>query len=93
VLGYIAAGVIIGPHTPPFPLIHDKETIDTLAELGVSVVSPPEARAVVRSPALSSGPLLGRVRLVADDSQAHVQPRSSSESSLTRKPRAFASAG
>jgi len=35
VLGYIIAGVIIGPHTPPFPLIHDKATVDTLAELGV----------------------------------------------------------
>ncbi|HEY0552538.1 MAG TPA: cation:proton antiporter, partial [Verrucomicrobiae bacterium] len=35
VLGYIIAGVIIGPHTPPFQLIEDKETIDTLAELGV----------------------------------------------------------
>jgi len=35
VLGYIIAGVIIGPHTPPFPLIHDEQTINTLAELGV----------------------------------------------------------
>ena len=35
VLGYIIAGVIIGPHTPPFPLIHDEATINTLAELGV----------------------------------------------------------
>jgi CPA2 family monovalent cation:H+ antiporter-2 len=35
VLGYILAGVIIGPHTPPFPLIHDSDTISTLAELGV----------------------------------------------------------
>jgi len=35
VLGYILAGVIIGPHTPPFPLIHDQNTINTLAELGV----------------------------------------------------------
>jgi monovalent cation:H+ antiporter-2, CPA2 family len=35
VLGYIAAGVIIGPHTPPFQLIHDAHTIQTLAELGV----------------------------------------------------------
>lgn len=35
VLGYIIAGVIIGPYTPPFPLIRDKETIDTLSELGV----------------------------------------------------------
>src|SRR5436190_3209478 len=35
VLGYIIAGVIIGPHTPPSPLIHDQATIKTLAELGV----------------------------------------------------------
>ncbi|HTJ00487.1 MAG TPA: cation:proton antiporter [Dongiaceae bacterium] len=35
VLGYIIAGVIIGPYTPPFPLIHDKDTINTLAELGI----------------------------------------------------------
>lgn len=35
VLGYIVAGVIIGPHTPPFGLIHDEHTINTLAELGV----------------------------------------------------------
>lgn len=35
VLGYIVAGIIIGPYTPPFQLIHDKDTIDTLAELGV----------------------------------------------------------
>ena len=35
VLGYIVAGFIIGPHTPPFGLIHDEETIQTLAELGV----------------------------------------------------------
>lgn len=35
VLGYIVAGVIIGPHTPPFELVNDEETISTLAELGV----------------------------------------------------------
>ena len=35
VLGYIIAGVIIGPHTPPFPLIHDQATINTLSELGI----------------------------------------------------------
>jgi monovalent cation:H+ antiporter-2, CPA2 family len=35
VLGYILAGIIIGPHTPPFPLIHEEATINTLAELGV----------------------------------------------------------
>jgi monovalent cation:H+ antiporter-2, CPA2 family len=35
VLGYIIAGVIIGPHTPPFPLIKNEDTIKTLSELGV----------------------------------------------------------
>ncbi|MET0311856.1 MAG: cation:proton antiporter [Burkholderiaceae bacterium] len=35
VLGYIIAGVIIGPHTPPFALIQDEHTIRTLSELGV----------------------------------------------------------
>jgi CPA2 family monovalent cation:H+ antiporter-2 len=35
VLGYIVAGFVIGPHTPPFGFIHDEETIKTLAELGV----------------------------------------------------------
>lgn len=35
VLGYILAGVVVGPHTPPFELIHDEKTIETLAELGV----------------------------------------------------------
>lgn len=35
VLGYILAGVIVGPHTPPFQLIQDLPTIQTLAELGV----------------------------------------------------------
>ncbi len=35
VLGYIVAGIIIGPFTPQFLLIHDKETINVLAELGV----------------------------------------------------------
>ena len=35
VLGYILAGVIIGPHTPPLPLIANDETIQTLSELGI----------------------------------------------------------
>lgn len=35
VLGYILAGLIIGPHTPPRPFIRDAETIKTLSELGV----------------------------------------------------------
>jgi monovalent cation:H+ antiporter-2, CPA2 family len=35
VLGYIVAGVIIGPQTPPFELIHDEQTIRTLGGLGL----------------------------------------------------------
>jgi CPA2 family monovalent cation:H+ antiporter-2 len=35
VLGYIAAGVLIGPHTPPYALVTDEQTIHTLAELGI----------------------------------------------------------
>lgn len=35
VLGYILAGIFIGPHTPPFTYINDEIIINTLAELGV----------------------------------------------------------
>jgi CPA2 family monovalent cation:H+ antiporter-2 len=35
VLGYLIAGVILGPYTPPFPLIQDEYTTQILAELGV----------------------------------------------------------
>lgn len=35
VLGYILAGVIVGPHTPPFQLVKDIPTIHIWAELGV----------------------------------------------------------
>jgi CPA2 family monovalent cation:H+ antiporter-2 len=35
VLGYILAGLIIGPHTPPFPLIQNEQSIKTLADLGI----------------------------------------------------------
>ncbi|MDR0587592.1 MAG: cation:proton antiporter [Burkholderiales bacterium] len=35
VLGYILAGVILGPNTPPFGLIHDTGTINILADLGI----------------------------------------------------------
>ncbi|MGH8609256.1 MAG: cation:proton antiporter [Gammaproteobacteria bacterium] len=35
VLGYLLAGFIIGPHTPPFPLVRDEETIRILADLGL----------------------------------------------------------
>lgn len=38
VLGYIAAGLLLGPHTPPFMLVSDPETIETLAKLGVVVM-------------------------------------------------------
>ncbi len=35
VLGYIAAGIILGPHTPPALLIGDKHTVEMLAEMGM----------------------------------------------------------
>lgn len=35
VIGYILAGMVIGPFTPPFTLIHSSETINALAELGI----------------------------------------------------------
>src|SRR5689334_12439391 len=35
VLGYILAGVLIGPHTLPTPLVTDQASIHTLSQLGV----------------------------------------------------------
>jgi len=35
VLGYILAGIIIGPYTPPFQLLRDIDTINIFAELGI----------------------------------------------------------
>lgn len=35
VIGFIVAGVIIGPHTPPFSLIHSLEPLNLFAEMGV----------------------------------------------------------
>jgi CPA2 family monovalent cation:H+ antiporter-2 len=35
VLGYILAGVLVGPHVPIFPFVQDRGTIQTLSELGV----------------------------------------------------------
>jgi CPA2 family monovalent cation:H+ antiporter-2 len=35
VLGYILAGFIIGPHTPPYSFVKDPHSIETLSELGV----------------------------------------------------------
>jgi hypothetical protein len=32
VLGYIVAGVLIGPHTPPYTFVTNEETIRTLAD-------------------------------------------------------------
>jgi len=37
VLGYIIAGLIVGPHVP-IPLVADNETVQTLSELGVILV-------------------------------------------------------
>jgi len=34
-LGYILAGFIIGPHTPPFTLVHNEETVRALGDMGV----------------------------------------------------------
>jgi monovalent cation:H+ antiporter-2, CPA2 family len=35
VIGYITAGMIIGPHTPPFSLVRSPETLNLFAELGI----------------------------------------------------------
>jgi len=35
VLGYILAGIIIGPNTPPFSFVSNEQEINTLADLGV----------------------------------------------------------
>lgn len=35
ILGYIIAGVIIGPYTPPYALVDDISQVQTLSELGV----------------------------------------------------------
>ena len=35
VIGYIFAGMVIGPYTPPFTLVSSLETINLLAELGI----------------------------------------------------------
>ncbi|HJS82637.1 MAG TPA: cation:proton antiporter [Nitrososphaera sp.] len=34
-IGYIIAGMVIGPYTPPFSLIHSPETLNLFAELGI----------------------------------------------------------
>jgi monovalent cation:H+ antiporter-2, CPA2 family len=35
ILGYILAGLIVGPHVPAVPLVADREIVQTLSELGV----------------------------------------------------------
>lgn len=35
VLGYLTAGLVLGPHTPPFSLVVDIKTLEALAEVGV----------------------------------------------------------
>jgi CPA2 family monovalent cation:H+ antiporter-2 len=35
VIGYILAGIVIGPYAQPFSLVHDVNTINVLAELGI----------------------------------------------------------
>lgn len=38
ILGYILAGVMIGPYTPPFPLVRDIKNIETLANFGIGIL-------------------------------------------------------
>ena len=35
IIGYLLAGLIIGPHTPPFSLVSDTESIRSISELGL----------------------------------------------------------
>ena len=35
IIGYIIAGMIIGPHTPPFSLIQSIDTLNAFSELGI----------------------------------------------------------
>lgn len=35
ILGYIGAGIIIGPHTPPFSLINNIDILNLFAEMGI----------------------------------------------------------
>ncbi len=35
VVGFLAAGFVIGPHTPPFSLVSNQESIETLAQVGL----------------------------------------------------------
>jgi monovalent cation:H+ antiporter-2, CPA2 family len=35
ILGYLVAGMVVGPHTPAFALVTDTDRIDTLAQIGL----------------------------------------------------------
>lgn len=35
IVGYLAAGMVLGPYTPPFAFVHDLERIHTLSQLGL----------------------------------------------------------
>ncbi|MDD5657670.1 MAG: cation:proton antiporter [Elusimicrobia bacterium] len=35
IIGYLIAGLIIGPHTPPMPLVSDIHSLEALADIGV----------------------------------------------------------
>jgi CPA2 family monovalent cation:H+ antiporter-2 len=35
VVGFLVAGMVVGPHTPPFALVSDVQRVDTLAQLGL----------------------------------------------------------
>src|SRR6476646_63500 len=37
ILGYIAAGIIIGPHTPPFNLISNTDVLNLFSEIGIII--------------------------------------------------------
>jgi monovalent cation:H+ antiporter-2, CPA2 family len=35
IIGYLVAGMVVGPHTPPFALVANTERIETLAQIGL----------------------------------------------------------
>jgi CPA2 family monovalent cation:H+ antiporter-2 len=35
ILGYLVAGMVVGPHTPPLALVSDVQRVDTLAQIGL----------------------------------------------------------
>src|SRR3954469_21235649 len=35
VVGFLVAGILVGPHTPPFALVTDVGRIETLSQLGL----------------------------------------------------------